>query len=453
MKKTKKIDTFTIILASIILFITFFSFLSIPVLFNYKSVETQIEKKFYKEFNINLEILDKISHKSFPSPHLLIKKANLILHNNSTMKVQAEDIKIFIPLKNIYSKNNIIMDSVEIKNVNFKFDLQSIKDIRNHLYYKINKPIKIKKSKFFYIDKNKKTILIAPIKKINYYIDTKNRFKELKIKGNIFDIDYESEWRRYYDNPKETVNEIKLKNPNLLIKNLFKFENNLNFSGKSSLSFLNETIYVNYNKNKDQIYISYPKEYNNQKIKITSNIELNPFYFNTEINLFELDFEFIIDHFLIYLNNVDKDILGNLNGSLILNINDLNDQLINNGKINLLINEKSLNVLDSVFEINNVGYIKSKFKYYEKEGDLIFTTNNVLHITNKDKFAKKFQLKLDKVKNIDKIYFDLEKNIDNKKIFISNIQLNKKIQMNESNESYEINSIQTLKSLLKNIII
>ena len=34
-------------------------------------------------------------------------------------------------------------------------------------------------------------------------------------------IDYLSLWKRNYDNPNETFNEINIKNPNLDIKNLF----------------------------------------------------------------------------------------------------------------------------------------------------------------------------------------------------------------------------------------
>ena len=51
--KKKKYNFFLIILTSIILFFSIVIFLSIPVLFNYKSIESQIEKKFYSEFNIN----------------------------------------------------------------------------------------------------------------------------------------------------------------------------------------------------------------------------------------------------------------------------------------------------------------------------------------------------------------------------------------------------------------
>ena len=57
----------------IALFFSFGIYLSIPVLFNYKSIESIIEDKFYSDFNINLNINGDIKYQLLPKPHLLIK--------------------------------------------------------------------------------------------------------------------------------------------------------------------------------------------------------------------------------------------------------------------------------------------------------------------------------------------------------------------------------------------
>ena len=77
MRKRKKIDSSTIVLSSTIVVFTIIIFLSLPVLFNYKSIQNEIENKFFSDFKINLKILDNISFRVLPRPHLLIKKANL----------------------------------------------------------------------------------------------------------------------------------------------------------------------------------------------------------------------------------------------------------------------------------------------------------------------------------------------------------------------------------------
>ena len=109
MKKVKKkISPFSIVLTCIIIVSSTAIFLSIPVLFDYKSIEREIEKKFHSEFKIHLKILDEVSYKVLPQPHLLIKEAKIWLKNENykSAVVKIEDLKIIIHPKNIYSKSN-----------------------------------------------------------------------------------------------------------------------------------------------------------------------------------------------------------------------------------------------------------------------------------------------------------------------------------------------------------
>ena len=454
MRKRKKIDSSKIILPSIIVFFTVILFLSLPVLFNYNNLQNIIEKKFYSEFKINLKILGDISFKIFPRPHYLVNKANLDLNieDDKSSIIETKNLKIFIPTNKIYSKTEINIEGFEIHNTNIYFNIKDILDFRNHLYYKINKPIYIKKSKLFLLDKNKKTILISPIKKIKYLINNKNNSKELKIKGNIFDVDYYSFWKRDYDNPNKTLNEIRLKNPNLFIKNFFSFKGKLFFKGKSSINFLNEDIIINYLMKDSKIYIDSPNQNSSQKIKLNSKIELDPFFFDAKINIDHKDTNFLIDNLLSIILNSKEEYLGNMNGNLTLVVNNLKNSIINNGNINLSIKEKVIKLEKSLFEIKGIGKIRSDFRYYENKGDLIFASENILEITNKKEFSRKFQVNSKSVKNINKIYFDLEKNIDNGEISISNIYLNKIETENFSEEYYIIKNIQILKALVRNIL-
>jgi len=450
-KTKKKYNFFPIILTSIILFFSIVIFLSIPVLFNYKSIESQIEKKFYSEFNINIKILDEVKYQFIPQPHLLIKKANLNLNSENTNSsiIKSENLKLFISPRHLYSKSNLQFYKLEIQNTNFMFKFDDLKSFRNHLYNKINKKIIIKKSKFFYLDKDNNTILISPINKLFFLINKKDNFKKLKIKGNIFDIDYKSLWKRYYETPNKSQTEIKFRNPNILVENFIAFENKSKFSGKSSINFLNEIIHVNYFVDVDKIRVESPDL--NQKIKISSNIELNPFYFESNITFIEKKLKFLIDDFLYFLLHANPEFLGNLNGSLIINLENVNNELISKGKINLLINEKSIKLKKTSFKIAG-GLINSKISYNEEKGDLIFTSKNVFEIKNKKEFAKKFQINLKKIKNTDSIFFSLKKNIDTGKISISKIQINNINNKKEFNDVYTVNNIQELKILLKRIL-
>ena len=452
MSKRKNNNSPKFILSSIIVFFSAILFLSLPVLFNYNSIQNVIEKKVFSEFKINLKIIGDVSLKIFPKPHYLVEKANLDLNikNKNSSIIKTNGLKIFIPLKKIYSKSNVEIDGIELEKVNIHFKMDDVLDFRNHLYYKINKPIYIKKSKFFLLDKNNKTILISPLKKIKYFINKKNNSKQLKIDGNIFDVDYFSFWKRNYDNPNETLNEISTKNPNLNIKNFFSFKNNTNFIGNSSINFLNEKIIIDYKMKDNKILISSPVA--KQKIKLESNIELEPFFFNTKINIEDKDIKFLIDNFLTFIFNSNEDYLGNINGNVSLEVSNLKNSLINNGVINFSIKEKKIKLEKSLFNIQDIGKIISEFRYYINNGDLIFISENIFEINDKKEFSRKFQISSKNLQSVNKIYFNLEKNIDNGEISISNIYLNKIDEQNFSEKIYLIQNIQKLKALIKDIL-
>ena len=452
MSKRKNINFSKFILPLIIIFFSSILFLSLPVLLNYNSIQNVIEKKVATDFKINLKILGDISFKILPSPHYLVEKANLDLNtlNDSSSIIETKDLKIFIPFKKIYSKSNIQINRVEIENANIYFKLKDILDFRKHLYYKINKPVYIKKSNFFLIDENKQTILISQLKKIKYLIDIKNNSKQFKINGNIFDVDYISLWKRNYDNPNETFNEINTKNPNLDIKNLFLSEGNKKFSGKSTINFLNEKIIINYKFQDNKILVDSPNE--NQNIKFFSKIELDPFFFESKINIGNKDINFFTDYLFSYIFNSEKENLGNMNGNVSLEISNLKNSLINNGVINFSIKDKSIKLKKSKFEVQDIGNIESEFWYYVNNGDLIFISENMFELKNRKEFSRKFQVSSKLLKNVNKIYFNLEKNIDNGEISISQVYINKIEKEKFSEKIFIIKNVQLFKALIRDIL-
>ncbi len=454
MRKRKKIDSSTIVLSSIIVIFTIIIFLSLPVLFNYKSIQNEIENKFFSDFKINLKILDNISFRVLPRPHLLIKKANLDfnIENEKSAIAEVRNLKLFIPSNKIYSKKNIVITDMKFENANLNIKINDLKDFRDHLYFKINKPITATNIKVFLSDSENNVILISPIKKINYQINENFTAKELKLKGSIFDIDFTSYWKRNYNEPKSTLNEIKLKNPNVFIKNLFIYENQNEFRGSSSIKFLNESILFDYFFKNSKIKVSSPDQKNNQSIKLNSSIELNPFYFNGEITFEKKNISFISDYILNFITNAEREFLENLDGDLILTLSNLEDKLLKNGKISLSINQGKIKNLNSYLEMDEIGVVKTNYIYTIKEGELIFKTKNVLNVTNQKKLAQKFQLNIKKIENIKKVFFDLDRNIDTGDVYLSNIHINEKDSQNLLEEIVKINNMIVLKSTLRDIL-
>jgi len=455
MNKTKKIPIFTKgIFLLIALFFTFGIYLSIPVLFNYKSIENIIERKFYSDFEINLNINGDIKYQLLPKPHLLISDSILSINENNDqdMLVDIKNLKIFLLSNSLYPKSKINFERFEIKNTNFLFKQKEYNILRNYFHNSESKPFYIKKSKVFLIDDEDETLIISPIEKIHFTTSKLDDFKKLNIKGNLFDLNFKSIWKKKYNSEINSQLEIDFEEPNIFIKNELNYNNSFNYRGFSSINFLNQNIEINYKLKNNTISLKSPNSSNN--IKIDAKIELSPFYLNSSIMLNKQNLNFLIDELFFSFLNLKPDLLGNINGDIKFVLTNIEHELIRNGNISINISQNTINLRESLFNIGDIGQIQTEIKYTQKGGDIIFHSSNSLIIKNKKEFAKKFQVKLDKVKNINLISFKIEKNINTGLISIFDIKIDQAVYYlkNNSETRYNIRNSQELKSLVKNIL-
>ena len=122
MLKKLKVTIFAkLIFLLITLCFLFGIYLSIPVLFNYKSIENIIESKFSSDFNINLNINGDIKYQLLPKPHLLISDSSLSIgeNNNKNISFDIKNLKVFMNTNNLYPKSKINFEKFEIQNTNF----------------------------------------------------------------------------------------------------------------------------------------------------------------------------------------------------------------------------------------------------------------------------------------------------------------------------------------------
>ena len=454
MNKIEKIPIFVKgIFLLIVLLFSIGIYLSIPVLFNYKSIENIIETKFYSDFDINLKINGDIKYQLLPKPHLLISDSSLsiIENNNQDVLVDTKNLKIFLLSNSLYPKSKISFEKFEIQNTNFLLRLKEYIILRNYFHNSKSKPFYIKKSKVFVIDENDETLIISPIEKINFTTSKQDDFKKLNIKGNLFDLNFKSLWKKKYNSLTNSQIEIDFNEPNILIKNQLNYSSNSNFNGLTSINFLNQKIEIDYNVKNNQITL---KSDNNNNIQIDTKIELSPFNLNSFITLNKQNLNFLVDELIFSILNLNSNLIGNLNGDIKFLFNNIEHELIRDGNINLNISQKTINVSEVLFNIGKIGPIKADIKYTEENGEIIFQSSNSLLIKDKKEFAKKFQLKLDKIKDINALHFKIEKNITSGLISIFDIKINQTVNdiKNNVKSRYNIRNSQELKSLVKNII-
>ncbi len=455
MNKTKKIPIFTKgIFLIIALFFTIGIYLSIPVLFNYKSIENIIESKFSSEFNINLNINGDIKYQLLPKPNLLISDSSLSIveNNNKNISFNIKNLKVFMNTNSLYPKSKIDFEKFEIQNTNFLIKKKEYNILRNFFHRSKSKPFYIKKSKVFIVDNNEETLIISPIEKVNFTTSEIDDFKKLNIRGNLFDLNFNSLWKKKYNSQMSSQIEVDFEEPNILIKNELIYDNNSSFEGATLVKLLNQNIEIGYQYENNVISLKSPQ--NNNDINIDTTIELSPFYLNSNITLNKQNLNFLVDELIFSIFNLKPDLLGNLNGDIKLNLTNIEHELIRNGNISLNISQKTINFREVLFNIGSIGPIKSEVKYTEENGDIIFSSSNSLLIKNKNQFAKKFQVKFDKVKNINVIKFKIERNINTGSVSIFDIKINQSMHKGKNNgeSRYNIRNSQELKSLFKNII-
>ena len=341
---------------------------------------------------------------------------------------------------------------MEISDSNIELKVSEIIKLREHLYKKVNNKIIINNSKFFLRNKNNEVILISPINKIINKIDNKNRVKNLLIEGKIFGLNFKSDWKRNYNNPNTSLHTINFFNPNIEIKNNYKFENSEKYKILTSISIFQDRLeYSLYNDN-GVINLFSPPDKKNINFKIKSIINLNPFYFNGSLLIKNKKIEHIIDNILVNLFLYNKDLLGNLNGNFLLKFQNINNKLLKNGEINLSINEQKINFKKINFELDKIGDLISQIDIIESEGSVKFYSKNQLNIKNHIEFAKRFQVSSKKVKKIQQINFNIEREIGKSDFILKNVKVNNINEKNKFNEIFFVKNIQNLRAHIRKIV-
>ena len=445
---------FSLILIAFAVLFSSLTILSLPALFNFNNKALIIEKNFYKNFKLYLNTSGNISYKPFPKPHLLVEnsKINLSKKYENDGLLNIKNLKIYTSLKDIYLRTLQNFSAMEISDSNIELKVSEIIKLREHLYKKINNKIIINNSKFFLRNKNNEVILISPIKKITNKIDNKNRVKNLLIEGKIFGLNFKSDWKRNYDNPNTSLHTIDFFNPNIEIKNQYKYENSKKFKILTSISIAQDRLeYSLYNDN-GVINLFSSSDKKNINFITKSIIKLNPFYFDGSLLIKNKKIENIIDNFLVNLFLYDKELLGNLNGNFLLKFQNIKNKLLKDGEISLSINERKVNLKKINFSLDKIGDLVSQIDIIESQGSIKFYSKNQLNIKNHIEFAKKFQVSSKKVKKIKQINFDIEREIGKSDFILKNVKLNNIDEPNKFNEIFFVKNIQNLRAHIRKII-
>ncbi len=444
----KEQDPFHLVIVFFIIFFGTAIFFSIPTFYDYKKYNQQIENTINQQFKINIQNLEDITFRFIPSPHLLIKRADLkIKESEKEIISELKNVKIFFSILDFYRDDIFKIKKFEIKKANFYFNSTSLNNLIINLKKNIVSNLIIEGSTFFFKDQKKEIILISTVEKLNYKIDFINSKKILKFKGNIFDSDYDFKYLIDYDFPNIQNINLNFKNPNVVVKNKlidnFK-ETSSEQKGNFEVEFLNNRNIINYQISNNKIIFS-NKKTKNSNFDLDGLIQISPFYFDLNLDLKKINLLQLENLFYLFNKNKNSE-YENLSGILNINFDTIDHKILNTGFLKLVFENSFINSVDEQFKLGDFANIQVIEYEYLDNIDLILQMKIKIDIINHEKFNRfLFNYKKDKIlsKNV---FFTYQYNTNTKKHFISQISDNGLIS---NSELYNFNNFKQLKNLLR----
>ena len=154
-----------------------------------------------------------------------------------------------------------------------------------------------------------------------------------------------------------------------------------------------------------------------------------------------------LNNLFLNLYNVNQTSHLNFNGNLKISLNEINNRLFENLVINLNFLEKRISLQNSSLDLKKIGKINfSNPLIYEKNQKIFVKSKVKFDVNDQQEFYRRFLIPRQNRIDLNKVYFEIEYNIDDGNYFLSNINFDQ----NKINELvfYEIKNIQQLNNVI-----
>ena len=443
-----KKNPFGTIISLIALIFLISLYFTIPTFYNYENFDKEIQKRVSKDFKLNLKNISNVTYLILPTPHFLIEECDIYFSNDSNEKIlKAKHLKINLFSKNFHKKEKIEFKSISLNKVDLDLKFVDIKNFYKHLKNNISKPIYVYNTNIFFRDKNNEIISISKIRKLQYFFDFQNKTKKLNIFGNLFGSNFKFDWTKNFSNPYITLSNINFDNPNLNISNEFNRESKVFTKAETKISFLRNNLDLNYTFNKDKIELTDDKRKLINHSKLAGTITLEPFFFDLNLILSGIRIQTVFENLFSNLHKTNQSINFNFNGNLKINLNEINNRLFENLVININFLDEKISLNNSSLNLKKIGKINfSDPSIYQKNQKLFIKSKIKFDIEDQQELYKRFLIPRQNRIDLNKVYFEVEYNVDDGNYFLSNINFNK--NKNTQIVFYEINNIQQLNNLV-----
>ncbi len=464
-KKTlNKINKF--IIAFLIIIFSFLSYLSIPALYEYDRLQKELSEKILEEFNLNLSLSNEIKYHIFPSPNFTIYDNLLSFDENKIEKFgELKRVKIFISIQNLFYQKKLKIIEIKFIDSNFTLNKKNFEYFNQYLKTKNLNNIEIIDSKvFFKNNENRETLSIATITNGKIKFDQSRNQKIFTSNGNIFNTNYNLELAQSLENLELKNLILNFKDINLKIKNSLSLMSNEKISGLTDIDFFREKVKFKYNILGSKVTFETKK---NNNLKLSGIIEQSPFFFDIKISFKNLNFKSVIafiNKLKTYLND-DYLLNKNFNGKLLINFDKIHgSKYLDHMKISVSFTNGKISLDDSIINLEKLGDIHlDYFNIFTKKNQILIETKNTFRVSNLAQFNRVIQLPKKKKKNIETIYFEIDKVLSTENFFLKKLVLNKDVdksnfEKTDISKNIELKNIENvnnwfdLKSLVRELL-
>jgi hypothetical protein len=381
------------------IFLTLFIYLGIPFFFDYKNSQSDLEKKIFENFDLNLSFTSKVKYNIFPSPRLNLKNVEILSFSESSKNIgSVKKVILKIPFKKLVSLKKLDFDSIELIDAVINIKTSEINDFKKYLNDKAReKPIQLTKSKINLLDKTK-LLFDIDIKKLR--ISGKSLFNKLDLKGRIFDTKIEIDYQNKNFN-KNSGKNVEIWLPEIGLNSKLSInpdkKNNETIYGRVSVFFPSNQIYLDYILRNKIFNISSSRLTNNYfKGQLFGDLILFPFsIFDLKLDIDLLKFKKILNSRFVNNNKFLSQIISfnkKINGNIIVNVDKIvsSSNIINSGSANLEFKNSVLIVKEIKLIINKIGNIKLAGEIFQQKKKKVFIFNTKINLDNPEIFYSRF---------------------------------------------------------------
>ena len=377
-------------------------YVSTPTLYDYQRLQNQLTTHLLNEYNLNVNISDKITYKILPSPHFEVKESILYndIDSDESRLAEIKNIKIFASIANIYNQKKLKLKNIEIKESMFFLNKDNQRFIFDYLKNKnANNSISIKKSKFFLMDKDE-TISIFPINDLNFKYNKEKFINEVTLNGKAFNSNFNLDITKFFFNDEQLNFNLKFPQINLsLNSNMFPQKNNKNrYKVINRINFIGSEIKYEFEVDENfLIYKSLKSKIFNNQIDFNGVIEFIPFYLKSKIIINQINLNKILknnnDTFFDLLRRKNL-IHKNFNSKILLNIKKFSkDDIFDNANISIEIQNGIIKFDDSTFYSKKMGSLKILRSNFYNNNDKVYLSSKMkIKVDDQKKFYNFFQI-------------------------------------------------------------